>query len=194
MALGELTSLKHKNFHRMPDEERRKWQNPEGILAEIGLQSGTTFMDIGCGQGFFAIPAAKMVGGTGKVFALDINPSNIESLREESTCAGLSNIVLKPAKAEDTVLCASCADIVFFGIVLHDFENPDKVLKNALTMLKPNGRLVNLDWKKEEMSFGPPIYIRFDEEKAKRLIESQGFKVQITKDSGLYHYLIIAAP
>ena len=43
------------------EQERRKWQNPEDILAEIGLRSGMTFMDIGCCQGFFTIPAARIV-------------------------------------------------------------------------------------------------------------------------------------
>lgn len=46
-------------------DEQRKWQNPENILAEIGLRSGMTFMDNGCGQGFFTIPAAKIVGDSG---------------------------------------------------------------------------------------------------------------------------------
>ena len=174
------------------EQERRKWQNPESILAEMGLRTGMTFIDIGCGQGFFTIPAANIVGDTGKVYALDVNQTNIDRLREKVFAAGLTNVILKTGKAEDLIICDACADIIFFGIVLHDFENPLKVLENAHGMLKQTGKLVNLDWKKEPMDIGPPLHIRFDEEKAKQLIESSGFKVQVTKKSGLYHYIIIA--
>jgi hypothetical protein len=59
-------------------------------------------------------------------------------------------------------------------------------------MLKKPGKLVDLDWKKELMEFGPPLNIRFSEEKAIQLIELSGFKVQKLKASGLYHYLIVA--
>ncbi len=173
------------------EQERRKWQNPESILAEMGLRTGMTFIDIGCGQGFFTIPAANIVGDTGKVYALDVNQTNIDRLREKVFAAGLTNVILKTGKAEDLIICDACADIIFFGIVLHDFENPLKVLENAHGMLKQTGKLVNLDWKKEPMDVGPPLHIRFDEEKAKQLIESSGFKVQVTKKSGLYHYIII---
>jgi ubiquinone/menaquinone biosynthesis C-methylase UbiE len=102
------------------------------------------------------------------------------------------NVIMQTGKAEDLKLCDACADIIFIGIVLHDFQDPLKVLANARSMLKPTGRLVDLDWKKEPMEFGPPMHIRFSEEKAIQLIESSGFKVKTKKASGLYHYLINA--
>jgi ubiquinone/menaquinone biosynthesis C-methylase UbiE len=159
--------------HRLDDEQARMtWQNPEVILNEIGLKPGMTFVDIGCGQGFFTIPAAKIVGNSGKVYASDINQTNINKLREKVNNAGLTNVNLETAKADD-------------------FENPLKVLANAHSILKPTGKLVNLDWKKESMEIGPPLYIRFSERKAKQLLEASGFKVQLTEKSGLYHYIVI---
>lgn len=50
------------------EDERRKWQNPESILAEIGLRRCMMFMDIGCGQGFFTIPTARIVGNAEKIY------------------------------------------------------------------------------------------------------------------------------
>ena len=174
------------------EQERRKWQNPENVLTAIGLKSGMTFADIGCGQGFFTIPAAKIVGESGKVYASDISETNIQKLRGKVDAAGLTNVIMATGKAEDLILCDACADIVFFGIVLHDFENPSKVLANAHSMLKKTGKLVDLDWKQEPMEFGPPLHIRFGEEKAKQLLETSVFKVLLTKKSGLYHYIIVA--
>ena len=180
-------------YHGHTDElERRKWQNPEAILAGIGLKSGLIFMDIGCGNGFFALPAARMVGESGKVYGVDINAGSITNLKKLAGREGLNNLDLTIGKAEDIVRCEACADIIFLGIVLHDFESPARVLENARKMLKPGGRLVNLDWKKEPMEFGPPVQIRFSQEEAVRLIKAGGFRVQTVKESGPYHYLVIA--
>ena len=176
------------------EEARRKWQNPEAILEDIGLRPGTIFVDVGCGEGFFAIPAAKMVGKKGKVYGVDIYNEAVEHLRMKSANEELNNLEARVGAAEETVICKGCADIVFFGIDLHDFTDPGKVLANARKMLKPTGRLVDVDWKKEPMQFGPPLQMRFDEKKASGLIESAGFKIDETKKEGAYHYIIMATP
>ncbi len=176
------------------DYERRKWQNPEAILSDIGLRPGFTFIDVGCGGGFFALPAARMVGKRGKVHGLDIDADSIDSLKELAASEGLNNLELAIDKAEELVICEQCADIVFFGMVLHDFQDPAKVLENAGRMVKPAGKLVNLDWKKEPMGLGPPLEIRFSEEKAVHMIEAAGFAVELVKNSGDYHYVVIARP
>lgn len=176
------------------DQERRKWQDPEAILSETGLKPGDTFLDIGCGTGFFTLPAARIAGEKGKVYCLDADKEFISRLQEKADKEGLGNIHVTIGKGEDIILCDACADILFFGIVLHDFDDPPKVLRNARQMLKPTGRLVNLDWKKIEMSFGPPVQRRFSEEQASRLIETAGFTIETIKESGRYHYLLIARP
>jgi ubiquinone/menaquinone biosynthesis C-methylase UbiE len=174
------------------EKERRKWQNPEAILTSIGLKSGFTFVDVGCGDGFFAVPAAKLVGKMGRVFGVDINPESIRRLEKKAESENLKNLELRLGRAEETVFCEGCADVVFFGIVLHDFDDPSKVLVNARKMLKRNGLLVSLDWKKEPMDVGPPLRIRFSEETAVRLIEAAGFKIETVKEWKPYNYIVIA--
>lgn len=173
---------------------RRSWQNPDQILQEIGLETGMTFVDMGCGEGFFAVQAAKKVGPKGRVYAVDGNPEAISRLQRTAMGDGLKNIVARVGPAEETVFCESCADYVFLGIVLHDFADPSLVLQNARRMLKPTGKLVNLDWKKIHMDFGPPYEIRFDEDEAAALIRKNSFAIEEVKDSGKYHYLVIAHP
>ena len=174
------------------DPERRKWQDPEQILSAIGLSAGMVFADVGCGEGYFALPAARRVGPEGKVLAADINPEAVAALRGQAAAEGLTNLSVEAKAAEDTVFCTGCADIVFFGIDLHDFADPAQVIRNAKTMLKPSGRLVDLDWKDEPMAMGPPREKRFSREKAGRMIESAGFRIGSVQDAGPYHYLIIA--
>jgi ubiquinone/menaquinone biosynthesis C-methylase UbiE len=185
--------LTHHHGFRTPfnDPERRKWQDPEAILKGIGLKSGDVFADIGCGGGFFALPAARIVGEKGKIYGVDASEESISGLKAQAAREGLKNLYLTVGKAEESVLCRQCADFVFFGIALHDFQDPSRVLENAKIMIKPDGELVDLDWKKNA-EIGPPLHIRFDEAKAIRLITEAGFKVEKTGDSGIYHYLIIA--
>ncbi len=183
-----------RKWHYIDETARREWQNPEAILQSSGLKSGHILADIGCGNGFFTIPAARIVGPKGKVYGVDVSAEAIDDLRRQAVEEGLTNLDLIVAKAEETVICSGCLDIAFFGIVLHDFQNPAKVLKNARKMLKPGGKLVKLDWKKIAMPFGPPLSIRFDEATAVGLIEPAGFKVETIDRTGKYHYVIIAEP
>jgi ubiquinone/menaquinone biosynthesis C-methylase UbiE len=174
----------------LDDATRRSWYSPEAVLQN--LRPGMIFIDIGCGDGFFSILAAKKVGSTGKVYAVDIDASAIGKLKQKTEVEGLKNLFAKVGKAEDTVFCTGCADFIFFSMDLHDFSEPVKALKNAKQMMKANGQLIDLDWKKMNMSFGPPIAIRFNEEKASGLLRSAGFTITDIRDVGPYHYLIVA--
>ncbi len=182
----------HRKTFYGDETERRKWQSPKSILADIGLCAGLTFIDVGCGNGFFALPAAMIVGKKGKVYALDSDPVAISSLKEKASRSNLKNIETRVGAAEDTMFCESCADVVFFGIVLHDFDDPKNVLKNAARMTKPSGQLVDLDWKKQPTSFGPPENIRLSEEQATKLILEAGFKIEQIREAGPFHYVITA--
>jgi ubiquinone/menaquinone biosynthesis C-methylase UbiE len=176
----------------LDEATRRSWYSPEAVLQ--GVRVGMVFMDIGCGDGFFSILAAKKVGEEGKVYAVDSDASAIESLNRKAQAEGLMNIVSKIGLAEETVFCDGCADFVFFSMVLHDFAKPARVLQNAKAMIKPTGRLVDLDWKKQKTPFGPPAKIRFSIEHASSLIRGAGFQIASVSDAGNHHYIITGKP
>ncbi len=176
----------------MDDATRRKWFNPERILQDAGLHPGQVFVDVGCGEGFFTILAAKIAGEKGTVFAVDIDASAIHKLKAKMAENGLNNVKAVVGRAEETIFCEKCADIVFYSIVLHDFQNPELVLLNAKKMLSSSGKLVDLDWKKKQTFNGPPISIRFSERQTQDLIEAAGFRVENVKDAGKNHYVITA--
>jgi len=158
------------------------------------LRSGMVFADIGCGEGFFSMLAAKKVGDKGKVYSVDVDASAIQKLKDKAEVEGLKNISAKVGMAEQTVFCDKCVDFVFYSMVLHDFNDSAVVLKNAKKMLKADGRLVDLDWKKQEMPFGPPFKIRFNEEHASNIVKKAGFQIDQVKAVGSYHYVITAKP
>jgi len=176
----------------LDEATRLSWYDPEAILQD--LRPGMVFVDVGCGDGFFTILAAKKVGEKGKVYAVDSDASAIEKLNRKAQSDGLKNIVCRVGAAEETVFCSGCADFVFFSMVLHDFADPTRVLKNARKMIKSTGRLVDLDWKKLEMAFGPPSRIRFSESHVTDLMHDAGFRVDSVRAIGNYHYIVAADP
>ena len=176
----------------LDEATRRAWYNPDAVLQD--LHEGMVFVDVGCGDGFFTILASKKVGKNGKVYAVDIDPDGIEKLKSKAKTEGLTNINTKVGKAEDTIFCKQCADLILYSMDLHDFGDPVKVLQNAKQMIKPTGRLIDLDWKKQQMSFGPPVTIRFSQDQASGLMRSSGFTVVDTRDAGPYHYILTVKP
>lgn len=178
----------------LDEATRRSWYNPEAVLGEVGLRQGMTFVDVGCGYGFFSLLAARLVGESGLVYAVDSDKQAVQRLEEKALQLSLQNIRGKVGTAEKIVFCTACADIVFYSMVLHDFKDPAQVLLNAKKMLKPSGVLVDLDWKKVQMPFGPPFAIRFSEQDAMGLMKIAGFNVSKLAEAGPHHYLILAKP
>jgi ubiquinone/menaquinone biosynthesis C-methylase UbiE len=181
----------HRRF-RAEDPERKRWQDPEGILTSVGVKAGMVFMDIGCGEGYFTLPAARMVGPEGSVYAVDIDIDAIDHLIRTATAEGLLNIFPEVNEGEKAVLCEGCADFVFFGNNLHDFRDPVKVIENAKRMLCPTGMLIDLDWRDDPMEIGPPAEKRLSSEKATGMIATAGFHIRTVRNEGPFHYLIIA--
>jgi len=181
----------HSGFS-LDETTRRSWYNPEEILKDVGLGDGMVFADVGCGEGFFSLLAAKTVGASGIVYAVDSDATAIERLRAKAEEKHLQNIRVKTALAEKTVFCTSCVDIIFYSMVLHDFNDPMKVLRNAKKMLKPGGLVVDLDWKKQQVTFGPPFKIRFSEQDAMGLLKMSGFTLVKVNQAGPFHYIVEA--
>lgn len=173
--------------------ERLLWQTPDLVLEQIGLGPGHIMVDIGCGDGFFAIPAARKVTPQGHIYALDSSTEAIEQLRDNAQKTGITNITAQTGDAAQYIFCNHCADFVFMANVLHDFESPGKVLKCARTMLKPGGRVVDIDWKKEpDQLHGPPFYKRLSQKEAAELLEQAGFRIIVNTLSQPFHYLLMA--
>jgi len=151
-----------------------------------------TFVDLGCNDGFFTIPAAKIIGNSGKAYGVDISEEAIAKLQKEAKLQKLTNIQVRVGEAEKIIFATNSADIIFLNIVLHDFHNPTKVLQNAHAMLKPNGKLINIDWQKKQTEMGPPLEKRLSLKEARDLITSEDFHIIEAKDISENYYQIEA--
>jgi ubiquinone/menaquinone biosynthesis C-methylase UbiE len=145
-------------------EEREASLQPSALLRRLGLSSGDTLADIGCGPGFFTIPAAEIVGESGLVLAADIQGEMLSAVRSRAAEHGLTNIhVVKSSDKGIPIPDGSC-DVVLMAFVLDEVEQRSSFLHRAARLLKPRGRLAVLEWEKEQEVAGPPLVDRISPE------------------------------
>ena len=119
---------------------RSLFKKPERILREMGIQKGQTVLDYGCGIGSFSIPAAKMVGNDGIVYALDIHPLAIKAVEKKIKKKRITN-VKTILSARETGLPDESVDVVLLYDVLQMISDKEKLLEELHRVLKPDGIL-----------------------------------------------------
>jgi ubiquinone/menaquinone biosynthesis C-methylase UbiE len=115
--------------------------NPYGRLTKAGVKRGQRVIEVGCGPGFFTIPAANIVGEAGYVYALDINSAAVEHVRRKIAQEGLTNVEVKLADASETGLPEESVDVAFLFSVIHSVKNLNKLLTEMHRVLKTHGIL-----------------------------------------------------
>ena len=125
--------------------------NPYELLNAAGLKSGQKVLEVGCGPGFFTIPAAKIVGEKGKVYALDVNPVAVETVRRKIEEKNLENIEVILADASETGLPDESIDTAFLFGVVHALDDVDAVMWEMHRVLKAKGVLsIQKSWWSEK--------------------------------------------
>jgi ubiquinone/menaquinone biosynthesis C-methylase UbiE len=110
------------------------------ILNEAGIKEGSSVLDYGCGPGSYITPLVKLVGESGKVYALDVHPLAVKKVRTTALRKGLSNVAAIQSDCR-TGLENKSVDAVLLYDIFHDLSNPDEVLEELHRILKPDGIL-----------------------------------------------------
>ncbi len=180
-----------RHLERLLSEERFKNISPERVLREAGLKEGDAMADIGCGPGFFSMPAAGIVGSSGRVYAVDTQQEMLEYFKDRRVPP--RNVELLLSGEYSIPIADSAADFTLLAYVLHEAERKDLFLDEIKRITRPGGALMVIDWKKRAEESGPPVEERLDADEAASLIERAGFsgvEVSSLNDS---HYRILAA-
>jgi len=119
---------------------RNIFRKPERTLRETGLRKGQTVLDYGCGIGSFSIPAAKLVGDDGVVYALDNHPLAIKAVEKKIKKKGISNLKTI-LSARETGLPDESVDIVLLYDVFQMISDKEKLLEELHRVLKSDGIL-----------------------------------------------------
>ena len=125
-----------------------KWLKEDGekVMKEIGIKEGQVILDFGCGSGIFSLPAARIIGKEGKIYALDKNKTELNELIGKAESKGLRNIeIVKISGKLKIPLRDESIDMVLLYDVLHSYYfSPDerrKLLREVYRVLKPNALL-----------------------------------------------------
>ncbi|MFO1486135.1 MAG: class I SAM-dependent methyltransferase [Verrucomicrobiaceae bacterium] len=117
---------------------------------ELQVKPGMAVCDMGCGNGYHTIPLAEMVGETGKVYAVDVQPEMIEMLKTNIESKGLKNITPIVGLYHDPKLPPNSCDMILLVDVYHEFSHPVQMLAGMRAALKKDGLLVLVEFRSED--------------------------------------------
>lgn len=180
-----------RNLHRLDNPERRELIPPEKTLVMLGLKEGDTFVDIGAGAGYFALPASRITGRAGKVIAADLSPEMLDHLRLRASEEGAEiETLLTPHHS--LPLDDNTADMTFLAFVYHEIDDRSGYMAEIRRITKPSGTLAIVDWAKVKSPMGPPPEHRIALKDALGEIASAGFQIISSGMLNAYQYFITA--
>jgi SAM-dependent methyltransferase len=171
--------------------EREAEERPSRALDIIGITAGMVVADVGAGSGYFTGRLARLVGSRGRVYATDIQQGMLDLLQQRLARERLTNVTLVLGDPADPRLPLAALDLVLMVDVYHELGEPQTVLGHIRRALKPEGRLVLIEYKGEDPSVPILPTHKMTVAQAKLEVEAEGF-VLTTADSSLprQHVLI----
>ena len=170
-----------------------KFLNPSEIVAQSGLMQGEVVADLGCGNGFYVLPAAQMVGSAGEVLAVDVMEEKLAATVSIAGQFGYKNVRVVQADLAKPILdiAPNSCDMVIVGNIMHEISNKEQLVKNIYRILKVPGRVVIVEWKKTASPFGPAIDKRIDQQKVEVMLMQTGLRKIKDLDTDGYHYAVL---
>lgn len=172
--------------------EREAEENPEGALDAIGFKPGMNLADVGAGVGYMSLRMARRITPGGKVWANDLQPKMLEMLRANAAKAGASNIETVQGTETDPKLPRNTLDLVLLCDVYHEFSHPREMIRGIRESLKPDGRLVLLEYRKEDPSVPIRIEHKMTVDEVKAELGVDGFRMsRVIESLPRQHILIL---
>ena len=177
---------------RFEDPEREKWQMPDKVIAMMGDLEGKTIMEIGAGTGYFGF---RIQRPNTKVISADIDERFIQYVQAKRDTLGISPglFEVRQIPEDSPGMRPDEVDIAYMVNVYHHIENRTFYFKRLHDMLKPGGRLMIIDYKKEDTPHGPPTSMRLSPQEVQQELSGTGFQIIVVDDKTLPEQYIITA-
>ena len=161
-------------------------------LQKGGIRQDMIIADLGCGTtGHFVFPAAHLVGPQGKIYAVDILTSVLESIESRRKIEGVNNVETLRAdleKAGTLKITNQSVDLAILTNILSQVQSKDVLLNETARITKTSGTLLITDWKTTQIPFGPPTEKRLNPTQVKQLAQNAGFEFVEEFEPGPYHF------
>ena len=174
----------------LENPQRDAEQKPEEVIKSLNIKKGDFIADIGAGSGYFAFRFARHVGASGRIYAVDINPDMILHLNRHIRDTGINNVATVLSEANDPLLSANSIDLFFVCNTWHHISDQSRYLTLMRKILKPGGRIVIVDYKKEELPVGPPPDMKMAREEVINGMQAAGFRLSREHSFLPYQYFL----
>ncbi|MCR9119886.1 MAG: methyltransferase domain-containing protein [bacterium] len=172
-------------------DSREKEERSSLLMKNLGLKPGMTACDLGCGNGYYTLKMAEVVGKEGKVLAVDIQPKMLQFLRARADEAEVKNIELILGELHDPKLPAGKVDLILLVDVYHEFSHPKHLLKAMRDSLSKDGVCVLVEYREED----PKVPIKPLHKMSKKQILKEwlpaGFKVVRQYDGMPWQHVMV---
>lgn len=174
---------------RLESPERRRMLSAEAWLERLGIDAQSVVVDVGCGPGYFAIPAARM--NATRVYGVDVSDEMLGYLRNRCQEASVETVEGVHATAEHIPLSDSVATHIICSMVLHEVDDLDRVLREFHRLLQHQGKALIIDWEKRVTELGPPVHHRLDKQLLLEKLTAHGFVWECNQPN-VQQYVVIA--
>ncbi len=147
----------HQGAEWLERPEREKEEQPKKLLKLLDLKAGQIVADIGAGSGYHTFRMAEKVGPRGKVLAVDIQKEMLDIIRQRMKKEKVGNIEPILGTETDPKLPTNGVDMILLVDVYHEFAFPFEMTQAMVKALKPGGRLVFVEFRKEDKDPDVPI-------------------------------------
>jgi ubiquinone/menaquinone biosynthesis C-methylase UbiE len=171
--------------------ERIQEEDPDRMLAALNIQKGSVVADIGAGVGYHVWRLAEIVGPTGKVIGEDIQPGMIDLMKKNIETRKLRNVEIILGTPEDPKLPPAAIDLVLMVDVYHEFSNPVAMMRQIQRALKPNGRVVLVEFRKEDPNVPIQPLHKMSIREVRSELEPLGFRFQQALDFLPWQHILI---
>jgi precorrin-6B methylase 2 len=172
--------------------EREAEEAPSRAISALKVQPGQVVADIGAGSGYYTVRLAKAVGPGGKVYATDIQPGMLELLRGNVARAGLANVTTVLGAPDDPKLPPASIDMALMVDVYHELASPQAFLRRLRPALKRDGRLVLLEFRKEDRRVPILEVHKMSVAEVRQELEAEGFRLSaVLNDLPWQHILVL---
>lgn len=181
----------HQGADWLERPERAEEERPDQLMKTLAIKPGQSAADIGAGTGYMTRRLSKEVGPQGKVFAVDIQPEMIELLKSKMAEAGITNVAPVLGTEQDPGLAPGSVDWVLMVDVYHEFAFPREMLKAIRSAMKPGGRIVFVEYRKEDEEVPIKLLHKMSEDQVRREAEANGFEWERTDESLPRQHIIV---
>jgi SAM-dependent methyltransferase len=171
-------------------ETRESEEHTARMLAALGVEPGDTVCDLGCGIGYLTLPLAGLVGAEGQVLAVDIQPEMLAGLRARLAESGVTNVRPVLGGLADPRLAPRSCDLVLMVDVYHELGYPEQVLAAVRRALKPDGRLVLVEFRAEDPEVPIKPEHKMSRKQVLRELGANGFRLESSFDQLPWQHLL----